>query len=230
MRHLGVGDVAEVLADTSLTNGAVPIHQGPELRRRRQQLRQRCEVGRTRTRRHRRGLSVKLLHSGGDTPVAGRRPRIRPDDCATFLAFAADAWQQAPPAGRRPHDAMDRRDRSSAPAPCSARPGRLDIGRPGIPFVGRACRPEARPILHRVGGSIEHLVQVRRSAVPNLLRTWSTAFREGSPMPTRSRAKSWLPSSPMIERRPLCVPALPRSRSLSLPSGKSKSSITTRGR
>ena len=59
-------------------------------------------------------------------------------------------------------------------------------------------------------------------------RTWSIAVRSGSPMPTRSRLNFSVPSSSMIERRPLWPPAPPPSRNRSLPNGSAKSSATTR--
>ena len=65
------------------------------------------------------------------------------------------------------------------------------------------------------------------SSGSNLDRTWSRAFRTGSPMPTRSRLNFSVPSSSMIERRPLWPPWLPASRNRSLPNGRAKSSATT---
>ena len=67
----------------------------------------------------------------------------------------------------------------------------------------------------------------RRSDGWNLLRTWSTLFRPGSPIPTRSRLNFSEPSSPMIDRRPLWPPAPPPSRNRSFPKGRAKSSVTT---
>ena len=51
--------------------------------------------------------------------------------------------------------------------------------------------------------------------------------RSGAPIPTRSRLNFSVPSSSMIEPRPLWPPGPPPSRKRSLPNGRAKSSATT---
>ena len=61
----------------------------------------------------------------------------------------------------------------------------------------------ARPGLDRVGGRVEQLVEALLLVGAKRVRTWSTALRSGSPIPTRSRLNFSVPSSSMIEPRPL---------------------------
>ena len=104
---------------------------------------------------------------------------------------------------------------------------RLRPADPGVPRLGRAWRPPAWPSPRpprrpHPGPRRERMPLGRRRKSPS---TWSMASRRnGSPMPTRSRANLCVSSSPTIDRRPLWPPALPSSRRRSRPSGSAKSS------
>ena len=139
-----------------------------------------------------------------------------------------------PCAGRtRRQPVLVRRMPSASGGP-STSPGaasRVVVGRPQLEHVepvGGLARALARPRLDRVGGRVEQLVEplllVGRERATGRGRR---ASRSGSPIPTRSRLNFSVPSSSMIERRPLWPPGPPPSRKRSLPNGSAKSSATT---
>ena len=241
VRHGRVGDVAQVAGRRGprrtvrkrSTSAATSPDCGEQPRQRREVGQARCAgrgaaaCGRLPARR-RRSCSTSRRDS---TVARSRRPRTRPVGSVTV--------QQPPPAGRRAHDAVgssgstvrawQRRrppvaGRRIAPSDLPAR-----SATPGVPAVRGTRRAESAPSPRprRPRHRARRRASCARVAVNRPGRDLAAPSRRGSPMPTRSRAKSCVPSSPMIERRPLWPRRCRARASAACPNGRSKSSTTT---